>query len=213
MSPRAIIFANGSLPDLEPARRLIGPSDLLIAADGGARHALALGLSPHVILGDLDSLSSEVDPSAFNVIRYPRDKNETDLELALDYAIEQGCSQVVILAALGGRLDQTLGNLSLLAAPRLAALDVRLDDGVEAAFFVREQAEVWGRAGDIVSLIPWGADVSGVCTAGLRWPLDGETLSAHQTRGISNEMLGDSATVRLASGLLLLVQRRLSTNR
>jgi thiamine pyrophosphokinase len=213
MSFRAIIFANGSLPDPEPARRLIGPSDLLIAADGGARHILALELAPHVILGDLDSLPSDVDPSAFNVIRYPRDKNETDLELALGYAIEQGCTQIVVLAALGGRLDQTLGNLSLLTAPRFSALDVRLDDGVEAAFFVREQAEVRGRAGDIVSLIPWGADVSGVCTAGLRWPLDGETLYAHQTRGISNEMLGESATVCIMSGLLLLVHRRLSTNR
>ncbi len=211
---RALIFANGSLPDPEPARRLIDSADVLLAADGGTRHALALGFAPSVVIGDLDSLTADEKQRTMekgvHLIQHPADKNQTDLELALDYAIEQGFDPIIIIAALGGRLDQTLGNLSLLTDPRLAGYDIRLDDGVEEAFFTRGRVEVRGAPGDLVSLLPWGGEVTGVCTEGLRWPLDGETLYPHQTRGISNEMLAGVATVQIQSGLLLIVHRRAS---
>ncbi len=77
----------------------------------------------------------------------------------------------MIVGALGGRLDQTLGNLSLLTEPELADLDIRLDDGVEEALFTRSRCEVHGKPADIVSLLPWGGEVTGVSTEGLRWPL------------------------------------------
>lgn len=210
--PRSIIFANGSLADPEPVRRFINPANLLIAADGGTRHALALGLTPSVIIGDLDSLT--VDDRRWTVergaqlVEFPRDKNETDLELAINYAIDQGCTEIVIVAALGGRLDQTLGNLSLLTDPRLAALDIRLDDGVEEVIFVRERCQVTGKPGNTVSLLPWGGDVTGVRTEGLRWPLNRETLYPYKTRGISNELMADTASIEIESGLLLVVHRR-----
>lgn len=219
-STRAIIFANGHLPDLEPARRLIRRDDFLIAADGGTRHILALGLLPSVVIGDLDSLTTDdrrrLEGSGVEIRQYPRDKNETDLALALHYAVEAGHREILVVAALGDRLDQTLANLSLLSDPRLStprhvsgqAFDVRLDDGIEAAFFVRKQANFQGRPGDTVSLIPWGGPAEGVTTAGLRWPLRGETLYPDKTRGISNEMLGETAIVSLKSGLLLCVHRR-----
>ncbi|HSQ40482.1 MAG TPA: thiamine diphosphokinase [Anaerolineales bacterium] len=220
---RCIIFANGTLPDPDSARRLIRPDDFILAADGGTRHALDLGLTPSIIIGDLDSATS--DPSTTlraslqpltdlgtKLIQRPRDKNETDLELALDYAIQNGYREIVIIAALGGRLDQTLGNLSLLTDPRLSTFDFRLDDGVEQAFFCRDQAQVEGRRGDLVSLIPWGGEVRGVRTDGLRWPLSNETLLPHKTRGISNELLGETASIKIESGLLLIVHRRLITD-
>lgn len=214
MTTRAIIFAGGSLPDPEPARRLVDPASLLIAADGGARHALALGVTPAVIIGDLDSLLPTDRERAGQLgacfLQHPADKDETDLELALDYAVEQGCTEIAILAALGGRLDQTLANLSLLTDPRFAALDLRLDDGLEEAFFTRGRRQVRGKAGDIVSLLPWGGPVTGIRTRGLRWPLSGETLLPHKTRGVSNEMLGNSAVIGLETGLLLVVHRRSS---
>ncbi len=114
---RIIIFANGDLPDLEKARALLRDDDFIIAADGGTRHALALGLTPNVIVGDLDSLPSNFEPSTFNgeIVLYPKDKNETDLELAIQHALTLNPEQVIILAALGGRLDQTLGNIALIS--------------------------------------------------------------------------------------------------
>ena len=213
MKPCLILFANGLLPEIPAARRLIHPGDTIIAVDGGTQHALALGLMPSVIIGDLDSLTPAdrqlVQRSDARLMEYPHDKNETDLELALHYAIGQGFSEIVIVGALGGRLDQTLANLSLLADPRLAALDVHLDDGVEAAFFTRRACRLHGSVGDIVSLIPWGGPVTGLVTVGLHWPLQAETLASYQTRGISNEMLAESADITIQSGILLVVHRRL----
>lgn len=208
---RILIFANGILSDLNKARLIVESDDLILCADGGTRHALALGLWPTVIIGDLDSLSvderQKIEKAGAEIELYPHDKNETDLELALNYALEQKPSSIVIVAALGNRLDQTLGNLALLSDPRLAALDVRLDDGVEEAFFCRGQASVEGGRGDLVSLIPWGGAVEGVRIEGLKWPLHAETLYPEKTRGISNEMLGDAAEISITSGLLLIVHR------
>jgi thiamine pyrophosphokinase len=116
----------------------------------------------------------------------------------------------VIVAALGGRLDQTLSNIALLTKPEHASLDVRLDDGVEEAFFCRGQVQVHGAGGDVVSLIPWGGPVHGIQTQGLEWPLKDETLYPDKTRGVSNEMLSGSASIKIESGLLLVVHRRQS---
>jgi thiamine pyrophosphokinase len=213
--PRCIIFANGILPDLDSARRLVRPGDLILAADGGTRHALDLGLIPSAVIGDFDSITEEergkMKEAGAQIIQHPRNKDETDLELALNHAIELGYREIIIVAALGGRLDQTLGNLALLTDPRLSTFDLRIDDGVESARFCRDRSEVKGRHGDLVSLIPWGGEVRGVCTEGLRWPLSDETLLPHKTRGISNEMLGETASVEIESGLLLIIHRRLIT--
>jgi thiamine pyrophosphokinase len=210
---RIIIFANGELPDLTKTRALLRPGDTIICADGGTRHALALKIKPDLIIGDLDSTDSGTVQKFKNDGRqieiHPRDKNETDLELAIHRAIEWNPRQIIILAALGGRLDQTLANITLLSDPRLSDFDVRLDDGVEEILLCRDQVEVHGGAGDLVSLIPWQGAVTGIQTDGLKWPLHRETLYPDKTRGISNEMIGDAATVSMESGLLLIVHRRL----
>jgi thiamine pyrophosphokinase len=210
---RIIIFANGELPDLTKARSLLRPGDFVICADGGTRHVLDLNVRPDLIIGDLDSTDLEAirkfREDGVNIESHPRDKNETDLELAINRAIEWHPQQIVIVAALGGRLDQTLANIMLLTDPRLSPFDMRLDDGVEEIQLCRERVEVQGRAGDLVSLIPWQGVVFGIRTEGLRWPLHRETLYPDKTRGISNEMIGDAASVSMESGLLLIVHRRL----
>jgi len=208
-SKRILIFANGELPSLEAARRLLQTDDFVICADGGTRHALALGLTPNTIIGDMDSLPASFDPSTFKgeIIRFPADKNETDLELAIEHALGLKSNEIIVIAALGGRYDQALGNLSLISDSRLSTINVRLADGVEEIFFCRDQATVKGGLGDIVSLIPWGGEVSGVETENLKWPLKNETLYPYKTRGISNEMLGEAASVKIKSGLLLIVHR------
>jgi thiamine pyrophosphokinase len=211
---RLIIFANGLLPDLESARQLIQPGDSLYAADGGTRHAMALGLLPSIVIGDLDSLTpderQQLEARGVEIQQYPRDKDKTDLELTLEAAIQTGQGEIRIVGGLGGRLDQTLGNLSLLSDPRLSKYDIRFDDGVEEAFFTRNHCEIRGKPHEVVSLIPWGAEVTGVFTEGLRWPLHGESLFPDKTRGISNELLGDTASVSVGDGLLLIVHRRVS---
>jgi thiamine pyrophosphokinase len=209
---RAVIFANGLLSDMKVVGELIRLDDLLIAADGGARHALALGLVPTVLIGDLDSITDPdlrgLEAAGTRIHRYPRDKNETDLELAMHFAAEKGCDEILVIAALGGRLDQTLGNLSLLSGEEFAAIPIRLEDGLEETFFVRNCCQVQGDPGDLVSLLPWGGEVTGIVTTGLRWALTDETLYPDRTRGISNELIGEAATISLQTGLMLVVHRR-----
>ncbi len=209
----AWIFANGELKKPTLLGLMIQPGDLLVAADGGLAHLLALGLKPHILIGDLDS----VDPTSLqamqaagvDVRRHPVHKNETDLELALELALRNGRRRVRIVAATGGRLDHTLGNLYLLAAPHLAAVDIRLESGDEEIFLIRERGEISGAAGDLVSLLPLTPAVEGVLTSGLQYPLIKETLFAHHTRGISNVMEGVRATVTIDGGILICIHIRL----
>jgi thiamine pyrophosphokinase len=205
---RIIIFANGSLPNLEKARALIRPEDFILCADGGTRHALALGLTPNIIIGDMDSTTFDLRPlteKGTQIIQHPTDKNETDLELAISHALTLNPDQILILAALGGRMDQTLANIALLANAQNANRNTKITDGREELFFCRDQVQIEGRSGNIVSLIPCQGEVTGVFTENLRWHLHHETLYPDRTRGISNEMTADVATVTIRSGLLLVV--------
>lgn len=209
---RIIILANGELPDIDKARSLIQPDDHIICADGGTRHALNLNLKPNLIIGDLDSTNDDLlqtfRDQGVDIELYPQDKNETDLELAISRAIELNPEQILIVAALGGRLDQTLANIALLTNLQRSTSNMKLDDGVEEIFLCRDQVEVHGRSGDIISLIPWQGEVTEVQTTNLKWALRKETLYPDKTRGISNEMISNTASISISSGLLLVVHRR-----
>lgn len=209
---RVILFANGRVPDYSKAFRLLQSGDYFIAANGGSRHALAMQVRPHVVVGDFDSIAeSDIHHLTMQGTifwRFPSEKDETDLELAIRYALQTGCRRMVVVGALGGRMDQTLGNLSLLTSERLLGVDIRCDDGIEEVFFVRSRASIRGAAGDVLSLIPWGGPATGIVTTGLKYTLESETLYPDQTRGISNVMLSDSAEVTLGAGLLLCIHTR-----
>ncbi len=210
--PRVVVFVNGEIPSLEKVKEILQRDDLLIAADAGARHAIQLGLVPSAVIGDFDSLADKdrrlLESLEVRFIEFPRDKDETDLELALRHAASLGGSGILLVGALGSRLDHTLGNLAILSDPALSGIDIRCDDGLEEVFFCRESAGIRGRSGDTVSLIPWGQMARGVRTSGLKWPLSGDLLYPQKTRGISNELTGEFAEVQISSGLLLIVHRR-----
>ncbi len=211
---RIIIFANGELPDLTKARSILHQDDYIICADGGTRHARSLNVTPNLVIGDMDSAEKaqlqKLKAEDVEIEIYPRDKNETDLELAIQRSIKMDPKQIIIIAALGGRLDQTLANIALLSDPQLSTFDIRLDDGVEEIFLCRQQVQVHGRTGDILSLIPWQGAVAEVKTTNLKWVLHNEALYPDKTRGISNEMTNDTASVSIGLGLLLIVHRRQS---
>jgi thiamine pyrophosphokinase len=213
---RLIIFANGVLPDTEAARALLQPDDRILCADAGARHARRLGLVPDLVVGDMDSLEPDdrnwLAANGVEVIQYPHDKDQTDLELAIQHGLSEYPQSIIIVAACGARLDHTLGNIALLTDDRLIDHQCSLDDGVEQVLLCRGRTEIHGVPGDVVSLLPWGAAATAVWTSGLRWPLRGETLLPERSRGISNEMTAESADIRIESGLLLIVHsRRLPT--
>jgi thiamine pyrophosphokinase len=209
---RAVIFANGEFRDDWGAQGFFRAGDLVIGADGGTRNALSIGVTPDVVIGDLDSLSSDelaaVRQTGSRVVRFSPRKDETDLELALLHAAAQGPSEIIVLAAIGGRLDQTIANLMLLALPELRHLDVQIVDGRQRALIIpcgTAGRTVSGRPGDTVSLIPLGGDVCGVMTRGLEWALKDETLVFSRARGVSNVLAGCSACIHVREGVLLCI--------
>jgi thiamine pyrophosphokinase len=208
---RAVIFANGELDSSSDAQRELLPNSLIIAADGGGKHCLDLGIVPDLVVGDLDSLDplivAQFQAAGAEVIRYPERKDYTDLELALQYALERGAQEVVILAALGKRWDQTLANLLLPAAPGLNAIIIRLVDGPQEIQLLRPMGKTLlsGQPGDTISLIPLSGDACGITTQGLEYPLENGVLHFGSTRGVSNVLLGEMATISLTKGLLMCV--------
>lgn len=206
---RAVIFANGELKDPESIRKSIRPDDWIVAADGGTLNALACGKTPDLVIGDLDSLplelKSELENTGTEFIVHPAEKNETDLELALLHVAKSRVQAVLVLGALGGRLDQMLANIHLLALPELEGMVVELVDANQAAYITRDMIEIHGKPGDRVSVIPLGGDAYGVSTVGLEWPLKNETLSYCRARGVSNVLTGTDAWVKVSQGVLLVV--------
>ena len=203
---QAVIIANGQLSANADLADLWQSADLRIAADGGSRSArTAFGLAPHTVIGDLDSLDDEtrrwLGESSVEFNRHPVAKNETDLELAILLAFERGAGRVTVLGALGGRADQHIANVLLLA--RFPGVILR--DAASEMWAARRVAAITGHAGDIVSLLPLDEQVDGVVTYDLLYPLKHETLLRGATRGVSNQMLTDSARVEWEKGLLLIV--------
>lgn len=207
-----LVFANGELKHPEAVKAMAGRADCIVAADGGLTHVQALGLKPDLLVGDLDSVSPEqivwAREMGARIRRYPTEKDETDLELALQEAAQTGCRSVTITAALGGRLDQTLSNIYLLNLPVLADLDARIDDGDQEVMLIHSAADLAGKPGDTVSLLPLSPIVRGITTSGLKYPLTDESFIFYRSRGISNEMLQEQARVDIQSGILLCIHAR-----
>lgn len=205
---RIIIFTNGELPDPAAAARWVRPGDCVVAANGGTHHALAAGLTPAIVIGDLDSLPPEtraaLTAAGTQFRPYPPQKDETDLELALLWAAAQAAEEIIVVGAWGGRPDQALANLLLLALPALAPKRVRLLADSWEVILLRsgETAHFEGAPGEILSLLPLGGDGEGISTTGLAYPLDAETLHFGPARGVSNRFTSTTATVTLTRGLL-----------
>ena len=206
---QAIIFANGELTEQTTAATLAAGGDLLLAADGGARHCQQLGITPDKIIGDLDSLTAEErhrwEAAGVEIIIHPPNKDETDLELALLHALELGCTQALVLGALGKRWDQTLANLLLPGYAKLAGLAISFWDAGTWFYLIADHHTIQAAKGTTISLLPLGGNVHGVTTAGLAYPLNNETLYRGATRGVSNEMLNEQASITLTAGLLLCI--------
>lgn len=211
------VFLIGGSPEAQPPAGLTPmPGDRVIAADRGAAHARAWGWPLHLLIGDLDSLSASeaaaVAASGVPIITAPAAKDETDLELALGQALAESADEIVICAALGGRADHLLANILLLARAELAGRHVTLDDGRESIRLLRGDGaspahlEVSGVPGDLLSLLPFGGDASGVTTEGLQYPLCNETLFQGEARGVSNVFTGSRARISLCRGSLFVIR-------
>jgi len=209
---KTIIFANGEFrPPLSPLN--IQEDDLVIAADGGSQHCLNLGIQPGVLIGDLDStdpaLVEKWHTEGVEIIQHPKEKDQTDLELAILLAQDRGARKIVVHGAVGGRLDMTFGNLGLLAHPGLNT-PTTLVNGSEEVHLLHsgEILTLVGESEEIISLLPIQPGKSIVTTRGLKFPLKNEPLEFGLSMGISNQLTGKRGTVHLESGLLAVIHTR-----
>lgn len=196
---RALIFAGGSAPGL--GHHEIPTADLVIAADSGLHHALDLGLDVDLIVGDLDSADRDRVDAAVTagaqLLQYPAAKDQTDLELALGIAVENGAQELVVVGALGGRLDHLLANTALLASSRWAEQSVELLDASARLWVVRDTRRLDVEANATVSLLAVGGPAV-VTTSGFRWDLSHHQLVPGTSLGVSNvaTTVGPSVTVQ-----------------
>lgn len=204
-----VIFCGGRITDYELIRKYLDGAVLIIAADSGARHCRKLGVKPGILLGDFDSIS-RIDWDALNadeteILRYPSEKDMTDSELAIEIALERGCSRVILLGAVGSRLDHSLSNIFLLK--KLLDHDCvgLIADEKNEIRLIRDRIELEREDNAFVTLLPMAGNAAGVSTKGLRYPLSDATLEEGSSWGVSNEFSEDTAIVTVKEGYLLVI--------
>lgn len=204
-----LMFANGVIDSVEWIRPYLKDNCVVIAANGGTRHLMRLGRVPDLVIGDADSLSVDVAEwlaqNTVEIRRFPAAKDETDLELALLHAAVTYQRPIQVFGAFGGRIDQALANLLLLAHPDLQACSITLLAKHQMAWMCAESAEIHGATGDTVSLLPLGGSAVIASTTGLQWPLQNSELVFGPARGISNILTAPTATLTVASGMVWIV--------
>ena len=208
--PVALVFAAGGAPE-EGLLGHLPEAGLVVAADSGLATARALGVRADLLVGDLDSVEAADVESAraegTRVEAHPTEKDQIDLELALDAASDLGARRIVVVAGPGGRLDMALANVAVLTRDRYTHLEVEawIGRGWLAVVRAPRRLALRGRPGETVSILPVGGPAT-AATDGLRYPLHDEVLLPGTSRGISNEILGTDASVQVGSGVLLVVR-------
>lgn len=209
----ALVVFGGDAPNHEAVARLDRSMPLLvIAADSGAEHAVALGLEIAIAVGDFDSIDADLltrlEAEGTTIERHSPTKDATDLELAIDVAIREGATTIVVIGGHGGRVDQSYGNLLVLASPAYAAVSMHgLIGGARISVATPGQTVVFGgEVGEYVTLLPIHGDAHGITTTGLEYALAGDSLRSGTTRGVSNVFVGPEASVSVAEGVVIVVR-------
>lgn len=198
---KVAVIANGAVADYDVLLPATKGYDQYIAVDGGLQHCAALGVIPHFLIGDMDSVEPEMRTKFPHIkeLKFEREKDATDLELALEFLIKKNPKSITIFAGFGDRVDHSLSNLILLT--RYPG-KVFLETETEILGIIDKELELETHAGQTLSLIPMNGPAIGITTDGLKWELKEDVLDKSFV-GISNEATGTSVLVTVKSGDLL----------
>ncbi|MFZ2396976.1 MAG: thiamine diphosphokinase [Smithella sp.] len=211
MYQKIIIVSGGRLVDPVFFQKKIAGMEnhLVICCDGGARNFQYLGIKPDVIIGDMDSIDpaqlASYSDQGIKIIKYSANKDFTDTELALDYALDLNPDAIFIWGALGGRVDHTLANVFLLCKGQEKGINTYLIDEYGEAFVLDKKAVFINEAGKTVSLLALSPRVTGITLKGFLYSLEKSTLKMGETRGVSNIINEDRASISVRSGKLLVI--------
>ncbi|MDD5475608.1 MAG: thiamine diphosphokinase [Syntrophales bacterium] len=211
MQVTAFIISGGRISDPGIIRSWMEKeaAAVVICADGGARYAEDIGVVPSVVIGDMDSIDEKhltsLEEKGSLIIRYSRFKDETDTELALNYALTLKPRLILLFGAIGTRIDHSLANIFLLAGAVPEGVELRIIDDRCEIFLVTDKASVRGRSGQTVSLIPFSPLVSGITLRGFEYPLRDADMKMGLSLGISNRLTGTEGFIEVKSGRLIVV--------
>ncbi len=181
--------------------------DLIIAVDAGLERLHQLGLTPSLIIGDMDSVNPDLLALYQNCPqqRHPFVKNETDTELALLWSIAAGATEIVICNSLEGRFDHSLALTQNLGYLLARGIPGRIESATERVWFLAGETTIAGCEGCMLSLLAWGEDARFQTSTGLQYPLAGLSLQPDKVRGMSNRIQSGEAFIVLDSGTILAI--------
>lgn len=206
------IIVNGIICDYDYHKSIIENCDLVICGDGGANHAYKMDIIPNYILGDLDSIHNKIKSYYENknveFIKFPSKKDKTDTEICIDYAYHLKATEVILLGALGGRMDHAMANVNLLYYMLKKGIKGSIVNETDSIYISDNELTIKGNKGDNISLIPLYGDVVGVTLENLEYPLNDFTIKKGSSIGISNVMIDNNCRISLKSGYLLVCKSK-----
>lgn len=209
---KVLIIANGEIGDVQRIKAMLTQVDCVICADGGVRHARELGIVPNLLVGDFDSLPDEVlqeyRVAGIPIRRYPTDKDKTDMQIAVDTAIDMGASQVFLVGAFGSRWDHSYANMLMLYRLARRGIKAQILDSHNIVMVSCGKVEIEGEIGQILSLLPLGGDVRILSTDGLKYPIVDSVLTLDFPYGVSNVLIKPKAEIQVGSGWIMVVLAR-----
>lgn len=211
MKKVACIFTNGDLKDESYYKNIVSNCGIIISADGASNALFKMGLSPDYLVGDMDSIEDKVlsyfKEEGKEVIIFPREKNQTDTEIAIDFAKDRGFKEVILLGALGNRIDHTLGNIGLLFYGREKSIEITIMDSKNKMYLLKEGGNILKTNKDqIVSFIAFAGDVKGITLKGFKYPLIDYDLQVGSSRCISNIAVSKEPSVEVKKGFLIAIE-------
>jgi thiamine pyrophosphokinase len=215
---KALIVTNGYIKDPGLTYKRItkfydyGENTLIIAADGGAGNCFNLKLMPDIVIGDMDSINIgiieklNIEHKTIKFISSSTEKDESDTQLAVDYAARRGINNILIVGAIGDRIDHSLANLFLLSSPLYEALNIKILAGSYEIFTSNKSLNIEGEPGKTLSIFSLTPYTFFIKTSGLKYKLKNEKLFFSPVRGLSNIFLGNKAKLDIKEGTLLLIK-------
>ena len=206
-----VVVVSGGQLIQSGALAMVPPDALVVAADSGWDRAIELGIRPHVLVGDMDSISPsslrDAEDSGVTIVRHPVDKDFTDLELALAYATSRSF-RITVLSGGGGRLDHAFAEITTLTSPQLRACTVDAIVGTARVHVAHEESPLTLAldAGTVVSLAAIGAGAIGVSLTGCKWNLADESLSPYESRGLSNVVTTTPMSLTVTAGHIAVIE-------
>ncbi|MTI47717.1 thiamine diphosphokinase [Sporosalibacterium faouarense] len=206
---KTLIISNGTIEDTNILNKFIDESDYVICADGGARHFYKTEFKPSVIVGDFDSLNSEILLDMRNkeieLYQFPAEKDMTDTELAIDLALKRGATDITLLGGTGSRLDHTIGNIMIMKKFVNIDANIKIVNSNNEIFITKDKLILDRQENTFVSVIPITEVAKGVTLRGFKYETNDIDFRMDETLGISNEIINEKGIIEIREGICLVI--------